>query len=79
MAREPARPPMKTMQEIRQSNADILRPCDVASVLHCTPYAINIMVREGKNTFPAVMIGTRVKIPRPAFIAWFDGGGNLAC
>ena len=70
-----ARPYMKTMEEIRQSDADILRPADVANVLHCAPYAVNLMVREGKNAFPAVMIGARVKIPRPAFVAWFDGTG----
>lgn len=74
-----ARPTLRTMEEIRNSDADILRPQDVASVLHCTPYAVNLMVKEGKNVFPAVKIGSRIKIPRPAFIAWFDGtGGSMA-
>lgn len=74
MARVQTRPPMQSMEEIKASGAEMLRPCDVAGVLHVMPYAINLMVRDGVCPFPHIKSGNRVKIPREAFIRWFYGG-----
>lgn len=63
-----------TMQEIKNSTKDCLIPSDIAEVLGCDKYSINVQVKEDKKNgvnsfpFPTILIGTRVKIPRLAFI-----------
>ena len=60
------------LQEIAASGKEMLSPADVAGVLGCNPYAINVMAKtEPKRLgFPVCMIGNRVKIPRRAFLSW---------
>lgn len=64
-----------TLSQMRQSEKVNLSPADVAEVLGCKPYSINVQAKAdiGKLRFPAYMMGTRVKIPRLAFIAWAEG------
>ena len=52
-----------------------LTPSDVAPLLGCNPYAINVQARQdiSKLGFPAALIGHRVKIPREAFLRWWNG------
>lgn len=63
-----------TMEEIERSNKDMLIPKDIAPILGVHPYTISIQVKEdkknGRNSFPfpTILIGSRVKIPRIAFI-----------
>lgn len=63
-----------TMQEIKECTKDCLIPADIAEVLGCDKYSINVQVKEDKKNgvnsfpFPTILIGTRVKIPRLAFI-----------
>lgn len=63
-----------TMEEIKNSTKDCLIPSDIAEVLGCDKYSINVQVKEDKKNgvnsfpFPTILIGTRVKIPRLAFI-----------
>ena len=61
-----------TLQEIAASRKEMLSPADVAQVLGCNPYSINVMARECPKRlgFPICMIGNRVKIPRRAFLRW---------
>ena len=63
------------LDEIRSSTKDVLTPTDVAPVLGCHPYAINVQAKQdaSKLGFPVCLIGTRVKIPRIGFLKWFDG------
>lgn len=65
-----------TYQEILESNKDFLIPKDVAPVLNCDPYNINVQAKEdpSKLGFPIVIIGTRIRIPRLAFIRWMNYG-----
>lgn len=69
-----------TMQEIRSSDKDYLIPSDIAEVLGCDKYSINLQVKQDKMQginsfpFPTILIGSRVKIPRKAFIRAMDGG-----
>lgn len=54
------------------SDVEMLTPSDVAPVLGCHPYAINVMAKEdpARLGFPVCMVGNRVKIPRRAFLRW---------
>ena len=61
-----------TVMEIKNSTKDFLKPEDVAEVLGCHPYSINLQAKDDitKLGFPASLIGTRVRIPRLAFLNW---------
>lgn len=61
-----------TLNEIRASGKAMLTPADVAPVLGCNPYAINVAAKQdpARLGFPVCMIGNRVKIPRLAFLQW---------
>lgn len=65
-----------TFSEIEQSEKDFLIPADVAPVLGCAPYSINVQAKEDitKLGFPAAKIGNRVLIPRRGFIRWVRYG-----
>ena len=61
-----------TMQQIRASGKEMLSPADIAPVLGCNPYSINVMAKAdpARLGFPVCVIGNRVKIPRRAFLRW---------
>ena len=60
------------MQQIRASGKEMLSPADIAPVLGCNPYSINVMAKAdpARLGFPVCVIGNRVKIPRRAFLRW---------
>lgn len=62
-----------TLAEIRQSDAALLTASDVAEVLESDPQDIRLQAKEdpSKLGFPVCVIGSRVKIPRRAFLAFF--------
>ena len=68
-----------TIQEIRDSTKECLVPSDIAEVLGCDKYSINLQVKQDKEQgtnsfpFPTILIGTRVKIPRKAFLKAMEG------
>ena len=64
-----------TIEEIRASDKTMLTPADVAPILKCNAYSLNITARNNIRAlgFPASLVGTRLKIPRIGFIRWFDG------
>ena len=63
-----------TLDEIRKSTKEVLTPADICDVLGVAQYTINVQVKADKNNgvnsfpFPTILIGTRVKIPRIAFL-----------
>ena len=69
-----------TLDEIKKSSKDVLTPADIAPVLQCCTYNINLQVKQDKQNgtnsfpFPTLLIGTRVKIPRLAFIEAMEHG-----
>ena len=67
-----------TLQQIRESEKTFLAPSDVAEVLGCMPYSINLQVKEdpSKLGFATTLIGTRVRIPRAAFLHWLQYGNS---
>ena len=63
------------INDIKRMEKDILTPNEVARVLECDP---NVIRRQAKEDilqlgFPASKVGSRVKIPREAFIKWYEG------
>lgn len=64
-----------TFDEILECKKDCLTPADVAPVIGCDPYTINICARDCPERlgFPIIMLGKRVKIPRLAFVAFMTG------
>ena len=64
-----------TLEEIEALPKEMLIPADVAAYLGCSPYAINVLTRNGENPFPfpVIRIGNRVKIPKIAFVRAMRG------
>lgn len=67
---------LPTMEDLRQSDKDFLTPEEVRGVLGCMAYTINVQAKEDpkKLGFPVCVMGTRVRIPRRAFLWWCDYG-----
>ena len=65
-----------TLSEIKQTDKLMLTPADVAPVLGCDPNGIRVTARTRPELlgFPVSVVGTRVKIPRIAFIKFIEGG-----
>lgn len=64
-----------TLEELEASPKEMLIPSDIAPILGCNPYTINVATRDGKNPFPfpIIRMGTRVKIPKKPFIKAMRG------
>lgn len=65
-----------TFQQILESDADFLVPTQVAEVIGCMPYSINMQAKAdpAKLGFPVCIMGTNVRIPRLAFVHWMRYG-----
>ena len=64
-----------TIAEIRNSKKTVLTPNDICEVLSCRRYEINLQAHNdpSKLGFPVSIVGKRVKIPREAFLRFWDG------
>ena len=64
-----------TLDEIRNSTKEVLTPSEVAEVLGCDPQDVRVAARQRPDLlgFNVAVIGTRVKVPRLAFIRWMEG------
>lgn len=64
-----------TIAEMKRSTKTVLTPGDICEVLSCGRYAINQQAHAdpSKLGFPVIITGRRVKIPREAFIRYFEG------
>lgn len=64
-----------TIQDLKNMNKEILTPGDIAQILGCDPNIIRLQAKQDIRQlgFPASKIGSRIKIPRKAFIKWFEG------
>ena len=64
-----------TLQDIEKLPKEVLVPADIAPILGCTPYSINLATRDGKNPFPfpVIRMGSRVRIPKTPFIKAMRG------
>lgn len=66
-----------TIEDIKKMDKEILTPGDIAPVLGCDPNRIRWQAKQDIKQlgFPASKLGSRIKIPRQAFINWFEGKG----
>ena len=62
-----------TIEQIRATDKAVLKPADIAEVLGCHPYTVNVRAKNDGLPFPFFLSGSRVKIPRDGFIAWYEG------
>ena len=64
-----------TLDEVERLDKEMLVPADVAQILGCSPYTINVATRDGKNPFPfpIIRMGTRVRIPKAPFLKAMRG------
>ena len=68
-----------TIDEIRASDKVMLTPTDVADVLGVQPYSLNLQAKRDIKAlgFSASLVGTRLKIPRTAFLKWMEGENSV--
>ena len=68
----------RTIEELKAMTKEILTPGDVAPILNCDPQLIRIQAANDIHSlgFSASKLGSRIKIPRRAFIQWFEGENN---
>ena len=71
-------PPRKgplTLDDLRAMTREAITPALAAQVLQCDPQWIRVAARQDKSLlgFPVVLLGSRVKIPRLAFIRFMEG------
>jgi hypothetical protein len=64
-----------TLEEIRASDKTVLTPSEIAEVLKADAQDIRLAARRNPERlgFNVSVIGTRVKVPRLAFIRWVEG------
>lgn len=64
-----------TINDIKQSDKDILTCADVSEVLKCDPYTLHVQAQQRPEMlgFPVICVGNRVKIPRKAFLRFMEG------
>lgn len=67
-----------TLDQLEAMDKEMLVPADIAPILGCRPYAINVATKDGKNPFPfpIIRMGTRVRIPKRPFIKAMRGETN---
>jgi hypothetical protein len=68
---------MRTLDEIRRCEKDILVPEDIAGLLRCDSQTINMQAKADPAMlgFPVIVMGTRVRIPREGFVRFCEGAG----
>ena len=64
-----------TLEEIQTLKKDIITPAQAAQVLECDPHFIRLAARQKPELlgFPVIVIRSRVKIPRLAFVRYMEG------
>ena len=64
-----------TIREMEALEREYLTPDEVATVLCCRPHAIRVTAHQQPELlgFPVCVLGSRVKIPRRAFLRFMSG------
>ena len=67
-----------TLEQIRASDQDFLLAKDICDLLHCKQESINVQAQMDptKLGFPVCVMGSRVRIPRLAFLHWMLYGAS---
>lgn len=63
-----------TIDDLKKLDKEVLTPGDISPILGCDPNVIRWQAKQDIKQlgFPASKIGSRIKIPRLAFIKWFE-------
>ena len=66
---------MLTLKDIKGMEKDVITPGEAGQVLGCDPQRIRLVAREHPERlgFPVILIGSRIKIPRLAFVRYMEG------
>ena len=64
-----------TLADIKQMTKDIITPREAAQVVGCDPQKMRLEAREKPENlgFPVIIVRSRIKIPRMAFIKYMEG------
>lgn len=64
-----------TIEDVKADTREFLTPAQVAPIIGCDPQDIRVAARQCPERlgFNVAIIGSRVKIPRRAFIRWMEG------
>lgn len=64
-----------TLKELKSLKKNVITPAEAAQIIGCDPHYIRVQARTHPELlgFPVVVIGTRTKIPRLAFIQFMEG------
>ena len=64
-----------TLEELKKLDKDVITPAVAAQVLQCDPHWIRVAAHQDKSLlgFPVIILNSRVKIPRFAFIKYMEG------
>ena len=64
-----------TLEEVKNCTKEFLTPAQVAAVLGTDQQAIRVAARQEPERlgFPTIIIGSRVKIPKRAFLKFMGG------
>ena len=64
-----------TLDEIKASDKAVLTPAEIAEVLKADPQDIRLVAKRNPERlgFNVAVVGSRVKVPRLAFIRWMEG------
>lgn len=64
-----------TLADIKQMTKDIITPAEAAQVIGCDPQWIRLIAQDDPERlgFPAIIIRSRTRIPRLAFIKYMEG------
>lgn len=69
-----------TLNDLRDIDREYLIPREIAPILGCDPQDIRVAAKQAPERlgFNVAVIGTRVRIPRKAFIYWMEGKEDMA-
>ena len=64
-----------TLEELKKLDKDVITPAEAAQVLQCDPHWIRVAAHQNKSLLglPVIILNSRVKIPRLAFIKYMEG------
>ena len=69
-----------TLEEIKAIPREWLTPAEVGAILDINPQSIRVSAKQCPERlgFRVSVIGTRVKVPRRAFLRWMEGQDEKA-
>lgn len=66
-----------TLEQLKEMDRETITPATAAGLLGCDPHSIRVAAHTEPESlgFPVVVMGTRTRIPRRAFIRFMESGG----